>query len=69
MTTIGWVWLSVGWLLLVGAIVLAGWLIARSGRATEAPRTTPLDTLKERFARGEIDKDAYEAAKQTLTMP
>jgi putative membrane protein len=30
------------------------------------PGRTPLDILKERFARGEIDKEEYEERRRTL---
>jgi putative membrane protein len=30
------------------------------------PRRTPLDILKERFARGEIDKQEYEERRRVL---
>ena len=66
MTAAGWLWMVGGWVVLVLAIVAGAWLIARSLRGTQPQRATPLEILQERFARGEIDKDAYESAKQTL---
>jgi putative membrane protein len=65
-TTAGWLWMAAGWLLLVAAIVVGAWLIARSNDGPRSSRTTPLDTLRERFARGEITKDEYEAARRAL---
>jgi putative membrane protein len=48
---------------IVALVVLVKWL-ARGGAA---PRErTPLDTLKERYARGEIGKDEFEQKKRDL---
>ncbi len=68
-----------GWLLLlgcalfvVGVVLLIAWLVRRAGPAGQqpaAPRPTgqdPAEILRLRFARGEISKDDYLAAKQTL---
>jgi putative membrane protein len=39
------------------------WLVTKGGK----PRAdSPLDTLKKRYARGEIDKEEYEARKREL---
>jgi len=40
------------------------WLAAGSSGATSQP--TPLDTLKERYAKGEIGKDEFEQKKRDL---
>jgi len=56
-------------LLLVGAIAVAvllvRWLGPHHGPAGPAGRT-PLDILKERFARGEIDKVEFEERRRVL---
>jgi putative membrane protein len=53
------------WGLVVVALVLGiRWLITQ-GRE---PRTdSPLDILKRRYARGEIDKEEYEAKKREIS--
>lgn len=75
--TWGWGW---GWghmifggvmmLLFWGAIVLLVVLIVRwflgAGSQPSASKT-PLDILKERFARGEIDKQEFEERKRALS--
>ena len=69
-----------GWLAMIGmmiivvaAIVLVVWLAGRAAPAAQppAPMAPPagqnaLELLGMRFARGEITKDEYLAAKQTL---
>lgn len=51
-------------------VLLVRWLsgAGRDGQSTYvAPRgKTPLDILKERYARGEIDKDEFEERRRTL---
>lgn len=52
------------WGIIIVALVLGiRWLISQD----REPRTdSPLDILKRRYARGEIDKEEYEAKKQDL---
>jgi len=58
-------------LLVVVAVVVTVVLLARrpggsSPGTAQAPGRTPLDILKERFARGEIDKADYEDRRRVL---
>lgn len=59
-------WMLLGPLvwLAVPALVVAGVWRAMNGRATAI--STPLDVLKRRFARGEIDEAAYVQARKLL---
>ena len=52
-------------LLIAAVVFVMRW--GGSGRAVGPPQTTPLDILKERFARGEIDKTEYEERRRVLT--
>ena len=71
----GW-WMFLGplWMIVVIAAIVAGvvllvrWLGGAGPAAGHGhpPARTPLDILKERFARGEIDKDEFEERKRLL---
>lgn len=79
----GWVWLwPLGFFLMIGAgVVLIVWLAANAGRSNRQPppawpgpppsppRPEPLDILRERFARGEINVEEFETAKRALGYP
>lgn len=63
------VWVAV----IVGVIVMVVWLLRQvqtSGQATAGQTgtafQTPLDILKTRYAKGEIEKDEYEERRKTL---
>lgn len=61
MSAAGWIWMLV-W---VGALLLMVWLVVR--RPDQGPSAEdPLAILRARFARGEIDQDAFERAKDVL---
>lgn len=49
---------------MVLALLVARWLGSLGQRKTT--RSTPLDILKERFARGEIDRQEFEERRQLL---
>jgi putative membrane protein len=53
------------WGLVIAAIVLVVRGFGTSSHGSQASRT-PLDILKERFARGEIDKDEFEERRRVL---
>jgi putative membrane protein len=49
-------------------VLLVRWIggSSQSGSPNARPRVTPLDILKERFAKGEIDKKEYDERKKAL---
>jgi len=48
--------------LILGVVLLVKWAVAAGG----GDRSTPLDVLKRRYAAGEITREQYEEARQTL---
>lgn len=70
----GW-WMFLGplWMIVILGVLIAGvvllvrWLgSSHAGGSGQAPRSTALDILKERFARGEIDKEEFEERRRFL---
>ena len=70
------VWLLVifaFWGLIIGGLILAvRWLIRadRNGRVPPSPPAAgedPLEVLRHRYARGEIDEEEYERRRKTLS--
>ncbi|MEJ2480358.1 MAG: SHOCT domain-containing protein [Acidihalobacter sp.] len=62
-----------GLLILLAVLLLAGFAVAgmmRTGRLRDTPSLPPHDTalelLRERYARGEIDRDTYERMRNDL---
>ena len=55
-------------LVIAVAVLLVRWLGGSSFTATlqQPPARTPLDILKERFARGEIDRQEFEERRRVL---
>ena len=65
----GGIFMIVFWILiLVGLVFLIKWLIQSTNRGQSAGRSgnQALEILKERYARGEIDKSVFEAMKKDL---
>lgn len=61
----GWggLWMVLWWVLVIVAIaLLVKWLLQPEGRREK----TPLDILKERYARGEIDQEEYKKRRADL---
>ncbi len=69
---VGWIWMLGGLLVMVGFVVLIVWAVGALSRggtsstSSEPGRPTPLDILRERYARGEITQQDFEQAKKTL---
>lgn len=57
-----WVWMPLIW---VGVVALIVWAVRQTG-ASDPPRPSRL--LDERFARGEIDLDEYEARRDAMEL-
>ncbi|MDP2948604.1 MAG: SHOCT domain-containing protein [Chloroflexota bacterium] len=67
----GWWMVVVGSLMWMGFLILIGsiaWAALRTPteRTEYAPRLTPLDLLKTRYARGEITREEFEQTKRDL---
>jgi putative membrane protein len=67
----GGIFMIVFWILIiVGLVFLIRWLIQSTSRGKTSAggsSTRALDILKERYARGEIDKNQFESMKRDLT--
>ncbi|HEU4760272.1 MAG TPA: SHOCT domain-containing protein [Dehalococcoidia bacterium] len=68
-----WGWMVIGgglmWFAFLATVALIVWVAVRPGaRGTGGPhRSTPLDILSTRYARGEISRTEFEQAKRDLT--
>ncbi len=62
---LGWLPMLVFWILLIGGVIaLIRYLGSSQGNGRE--EKSPLDILKERYARGEIDKKEFEQIKKEI---
>jgi putative membrane protein len=64
----GW---GMGWWWIIGIIVIVAivWVVVATMRSSSINQTSsksPLDVLKERYARGEIGKEEFDEKKGTL---
>jgi putative membrane protein len=66
----GWsmgIFMLVFWVaVIVGIAFLVKWVVAQSGGGSHGGSESPLDILKRRYARGEIDKAEFEEKKKDL---
>ncbi len=63
----GWLWMLGGLVVMVGIVLLVVWALGgtlRSGH--DDARPTPLEILRERYARGEITQEQFEQSRQVL---
>jgi putative membrane protein len=62
----GWGWLAMALAMLLVWATVAALLVAAARSWWPRPRTSARDVLDERFARGEIDADEYQARRRAL---
>lgn len=65
----GMLLMLVFWVLIIGGVVLlVKWLVdqGRQGGAPASGRESALDVLRNRYARGEIDREEFQAKKRDL---
>jgi putative membrane protein len=54
-------------IVILGIVVLVRWIGGSAAASAAPPSKTPLDVLKERYARGDIDKPEFEEKKRDLS--
>ncbi|MFO7873741.1 MAG: SHOCT domain-containing protein [Bacteroidales bacterium] len=59
-------WWIIGLIVCIVIIWLVVKLLSQNTGSTQSPEKSPLDILKERYAKGEIDKQEYEERKKDL---
>ena len=62
---LGWLSMLIFWVLLILGVIALIRYLARSGQSKEDK--TPLDILKERYAKGDVDKKEFEEKKKDLS--
>lgn len=68
----GWGGMWFGWLFWIIILIVIVWAVVRftgGGQSRQLPPAsyeTPLDILKKRYAKGEINKEQYEQMKKDL---
>ena len=64
---VGSIFMIIVWaLIIVGIVYLIKWSLGQSGGSPATRGNTPLEILKERYAKGEINKQEFEEKKKDL---
>lgn len=62
----GLLWILFWILIIAGVVLIVRWLTARDGQGKASPVESPLDILKKRYAKGDIDRETFEKMKQDI---
>ncbi len=63
---LGWIFMIIFWILLILGVIALMRYIAGTGNNTKGQDKTPIDILKERYAKGEITKKEFEEMKKDI---
>ena len=64
----GWIFMLLFWaLLILGIFALIKWLAGEAGSRGSPAQKSALQILEERYARGEIEREAFEQKKRDLS--
>jgi putative membrane protein len=67
MSGFGWIFMILFWaLIMLGVAALGKWIFSTGDPVASGGARRALDILKERYARGEINRDQYEQMRQDL---
>jgi putative membrane protein len=59
--------MSIFWVGIIVLVIALIWPLIKKGKNPGGSRSSSLDILKERYARGEINKEEFEEKKRVLT--
>jgi len=63
----GWIFMLLFWaLVIVGLVAIIRWLSTSAGQNQREPGKNALAKLKDRYAKGEIDREEYEQKRRDL---
>ena len=58
--------MGIFWIVIIALVAVLVWHYLKREKEREDSGDSPLDILKQRYARGEIDKEEYEEKKRLL---
>jgi len=66
-TGLGWTLMILSWApVIAGMVAVARWVLQGRSEKSEPRDRAPLDVLKERYARGEIEREQFEQKRHDL---
>ena len=64
---LGGLFMLLAWLLIIlGIVAMVRWFFSRFDRGTSVAQESPLEILKRRYAKGEIDKAEFEEKRKDI---